>query len=304
MPTSPSSIPSTRPAAYPERPAQPAAVYALPTRESAPMTTEPETPYEAPKNPEPHRTHVRTTYCPPVGIDCLMDMLRMATKLRTYGEPFSFEAACVSYMLDQDKGTIRAKTDYDRQWGWSTQQRKTRWSDLLETVGNWTTFHGKKANRPATAEQPTANREQVDSESESQSSNRPATAEQPTANRHTNQTQTTDSEKNPPNPPRGKRERGDDFEMAIASLTIPPVLQAQSGFLEWWPQWIESRRHSHKRPQSWQRLFQNQLKVLASYTPEQTLHVLRKSASNGYQGLVDPPAPIRNGMPANRGGGV
>jgi hypothetical protein len=262
-----------------------AALYALPYREIPPMTTEPAGTYDAPKSAEPHRTHVRTTYCPPVGIDCLMDMLRMATKLRTYGEPFSFEAACVSYMLDQDKGTIKAKTDYDRQWGWSKQQRRSRWLDLLETVGNWTTFHGKKANPRATPEQPTSNPAPAGISSESQSSNPRATDQQPPSNLHTNQTQTTDSAR-PPKSPKGGRVG--TFEEEVGKIEIPGSLDSAE-FRTAWRDWIESRRTHHPPANGvagWRKLFEGHLKKLLTLGDAgHAVASLRESTFQTWQGV-------------------
>jgi hypothetical protein len=88
----------------------------------------------------------RGSWTYPVHADCLLDMLRSAAMLKEHiDEPYSFEAACVSYMLDTDRGAAKGEADYTRIWGWTRKQLRTRWEDILATVANWSSAYGRLA---------------------------------------------------------------------------------------------------------------------------------------------------------------
>lgn len=62
--------------------------------------------------------------------------------------------------------------------------------------------------------------------------------------------------------------------------------------------WIDSRVKHHKPKTPWLEFFQRQINLqLADMTTEEAVHVLKKSASGEYQGLIDPPRGM-NGKPA------
>jgi hypothetical protein len=88
-----------------------------------------------------------------------------------------------------------------------------------------------------------------------------------------------------------------EFEQAVAMLRIPPALDTEE-FHELWPKWLAARRANVKPKIGWQKLFQGQLDLLATYTPQQVKQVLTKSTVNGYQGLVEPSPTHRSQQPA------
>jgi hypothetical protein len=206
----------TAPSYYPERrPMQPAPVYALPTRE-VPMTTEPEVPSDPPrKNRTPHKMNMGGTYTYSVHGDLLWDHLRMARRLKEIdNEPFSFEAAVASYILDAKQKQTKGKADYKRIWGWSEQQLRSRWEELKQTAREWLTCYGrmpnglsgessKNANGRPTDDQRNDNSKQADSSAQSQSSNGRPTDDQRTTNGHTTELGTSNSSKAPLPPASG-----------------------------------------------------------------------------------------------------
>lgn len=144
-----------------------------------------------PTSPAPHRSRPNSTYTFPVGEDCLMELVRLAERLRgVCGDPWPFQAAVADMILDMDSGTERSEGDQYRRWGWTRGQYRARKGDLSSTMTNWLSAYGRlrrsespEINNPATAnEQPTGNPKTVEIDQKSESCN-PATAnEQPTNN--------------------------------------------------------------------------------------------------------------------------
>jgi len=106
------------------------------------------------------RSYATSSYCMGVTDDAHADHLRLAAKMKELtGEPYSFQTACVSYMMDLDRyergvrSEMPGKSDYVRIWGWSRKQLRSRWDEIVSTVEAWRTGFG----RLKTGGQPGAN---------------------------------------------------------------------------------------------------------------------------------------------------
>lgn len=96
-----------------------------------------------------HRMNKRGTWTYPMHVDGWLQMLRLAAIARDHvDEPFPFEAAVVSYTLDADKGQVRCKSDYERQWGWTEKQLRKRWSEVVATAEEWASAFGRLRKKP------------------------------------------------------------------------------------------------------------------------------------------------------------
>ncbi|MEO6046016.1 MAG: hypothetical protein ABIQ57_00945 [Candidatus Kapaibacterium sp.] len=144
-----------------------------------------------PSSPAPHRSRPNSTYTFPVGEDCLIELVRLAERLRAaLGDPWPFQAAVADMILDDD--VVRERSDRDRyaRWGWSRQQYRDREADLLETMKNWLSAYGRLSPNPAenernhggTTEEPRRNPKSDDSAVKSHKENHGGTTREPRRN--------------------------------------------------------------------------------------------------------------------------
>jgi hypothetical protein len=125
-----------------------------------------------------------STYCHSSTDNVYLLLVQYATdRKRETGEPFPFEAACVSLMLDRHFNNEKGKADYRRIWGWSEQQLRSRWGEINAVLGDWKSLFGRSktgesANVTATDEQRIHNANGLDSTTNSHDDNVTATDEQ------------------------------------------------------------------------------------------------------------------------------
>jgi hypothetical protein len=163
----------------------------LPDREVSDMPTD--DPTQPPR--KIHRMNKRGTWTYPMHVDGWLQMLRLAAIARDHAdEPFPFEAAVASYTLDADKGQVRCKSDYERQWGWTEKQLRKRWNEVVATAEEWSSAFGrlkKKGVEEGGEQRATEGRQEgeetADSETESQSKGDEGATEGRTEGEHTYQ---------------------------------------------------------------------------------------------------------------------
>jgi len=248
-----------------------------------------------------------STYVFPVAEACHRDHLRYARELRDRcGIPYSFEAACVMYMLDQDAGRERGKRDYEKLWGWSEKTVRYRWGDILSTVHDWRTAYGRWGDEQRETEGKTQGRgekrkgdggatvgrrkgdEQRETEGKTQGrGDGGATVGRLRDDRSDpdyigrNRLQTTEKKRGA-----GRKRKVETDPMSImASLHLPPHLDTDH-FRNCWLKWIIHRIALRKVKAAWSDFFQTQIDTMLSTLPhDDAVHVVEHSTGNGYQGL-------------------
>jgi hypothetical protein len=75
----------------------------------------------------------------PVPESILFEAIRNA---RDRGTPFTTNEACLSYMLDRKKKSIRSVREYSRIWKWPYSTTRRRMREIEADVGQWATFYG------------------------------------------------------------------------------------------------------------------------------------------------------------------
>ncbi len=106
-------------------------------------------PSHARRRRQPSRQTPTSTFCYPVQATVLLDLLRYAQRAKDRdAEPFSFEAAAVSYMLDEEQ-VVRGRSsqpsvrDYARLWGWSKTRVERTIPELQAQIADWRSAFGR-----------------------------------------------------------------------------------------------------------------------------------------------------------------
>jgi hypothetical protein len=165
-----------------------ARVINMPRREADP----PIEPKRKPNAPEPRRLKPTSTFTFAATDDLFRDLLRYAADQRkATGEPYSFQAACASLMLDKDAEDVREPIDYQRIWGWTRSQYRKRIEEVERTVEDWRTMYGRsktadRENHTKATEKPHESHKQPETVQESQGKSHEKATPKPHENPLTN----------------------------------------------------------------------------------------------------------------------